>query len=172
MMLQHKQDIDIASSFLRRKGLREAEWLGLAWMAVQDAHRRFDPMRGSFLTCARVAIAGAVKNERGRIGTVAKWEDEDTDSVETRAAPCTQEDTAMIRQFFDSLSEKDRRLCESILQGMTLREAGKKEGYNEDWGCRRLRAIVASWKRQSKTGHVGRPRKRLPLGRSNRVREA
>lgn len=66
-------DVEIAQQFIRRKKLGD-EWLSTAWFGVQEARKRYDPARGAWLTCARVGIAGAIRNERRKLWRYARHE--------------------------------------------------------------------------------------------------
>jgi hypothetical protein len=147
MLSDDSPDEDIARAFLRRKGLGPG-WLSLAWFAVQDAHRRYDPARGAWLTCARVAIAGAIKNERRRMNTRYAVEIPD-DPDRQHSSHATQESTCELHEILLCAESVDCAILDGMMRGLTLREICKDLGFGEDWACRRFRRINAGVKHQS-----------------------
>lgn len=167
MLSDDSPDEDIAIAFVKRKGLSR-EWIGIAWLAIQDARRRFDPSRGSWLTCARIGMAGAFSNTRDRARYRREHEvyGETIDIVGT----CGNVTAGLeMRDVLACCDHPDAAIVGMLAAGSTLEWIGNSLGYNKQWACRRLKKLRARVKHQSSIERRGP----LPLAcRGGRAKNA
>jgi hypothetical protein len=130
-------DVELAQQFVWRKRLGP-EWLSLAWLGIHQARQRYDASRGSWLTCARVGMAGVLANERRKQRYRQKYEESlECQPWAARALP-DQEHWVFLGQCERRLRVADCEIVRGLWMGETLKGISLMRGKNPKWASSRM----------------------------------